>query len=110
MLREKFAGRRGSDGERKRRRRERAKSSVRARKLGMRRKEEEGAVSPYIGRRDSGLETAGPRRFASWAATWREDTRAENRKPQGRRTDPERRPGSGVPQLIRAQKPKGSDP
>ena len=86
------------------------KSSVCAKKWRRRRKEEEGAVPPFIGEGVSGPATVGPRRFAPWAATWREDTRAKNKKPQARRTDPERQPGSGMPHLIRAQKPKGSDP
>lgn len=76
----------------------------------MRRKEEEGAVSPYKGRGRSGPKTVGPRRFAPRAATWRNDTRAENRKPHRSHTDLERQPGSGVHQLLRAQKPKGIDP
>jgi hypothetical protein len=59
-------------------------------------REEEGTASPYIGRRDSGLATAGPLRFSSWAATWRGDTRAENNMPQGGRTDPERQRGSSA--------------
>jgi hypothetical protein len=62
---------------------------------------EEDEVEPhslYIEEGSSGLATAGPRRFSSWAATWHEDTRAKNKMPQGGRTDPERRPGSGVAQ------------
>jgi hypothetical protein len=67
--------------------------------------EEEDGVEPprpYIGERVSGPKTIGPRRFVSWATTWREDTRVKIKRPQGRRTDPEWPEGSGVAHLMLA--------
>jgi hypothetical protein len=84
---------------------------------GMREKEGEGAVLPYKGRERSGPKPLnrggsghGPRRFTPRAATWCSDTRETARSHREGHTDPEKWLGSAVEQLIRARKPKGSDP